>query len=170
MAQQAWREVGVEVLGCAVIGSLLSDPHSEWYKSLRKPSWQPPPIAFPLVWTSLYALIAVASSSAITRLQHDHRTADADGLRRALGVNLVLNAGWSGLFFRAHNPVVATVGAAALAASSADVARRAAAAGPKQAVALGAYVGWYCFATALSGEIARLNPAGVRAETYGTVG
>ena len=34
---------------------MATTPDSEWYQQLDKPSWQPPPIAFPLVWTPLYA-------------------------------------------------------------------------------------------------------------------
>lgn len=31
-----------------------------WYETLRKPDWTPPNRAFPIVWTALYAMIAVA--------------------------------------------------------------------------------------------------------------
>jgi tryptophan-rich sensory protein len=62
------------------------------------------------------------------------------------------------MFFRAKNPPLAVAGALALASSSADVARRAAAAGPGKAIGLGAYAAWCGFATLLSAEIARLNP------------
>ena len=73
-------------------------------------------------------------------------------------MNLALNAGWSGLFFRSKNPPLATAGAAALAASSADLPRRGAKAGPGKAIGLGAYAAWCTFATALSAQIVRLNP------------
>ena len=49
-------------------------------------------------------------------------------------------------------------GAAALAASSADLTRRGAKAGPGKAIGLGAYAAWCTFATALSAQIVRLNP------------
>ena len=70
----------------------------------------------------------------------------------------MLNAGWSGLFFRAHHLPLATAGAAVLAGSSVDLARRAAQAGPGKAAALGAYAAWCTFATALSAAVARRNP------------
>ena len=143
---------------CALAGSLLSDPGSAWYRGLRKPSWQPPAAAFPVVWSTLYGLIAIASTAASTDLEEAGKTTDAAAFRRALAVNLTLNAAWSGLFFRAHRPRLAAVGAAALAASSADLARRGAQAGPGKGIALGAYATWCGFATLLSVEIARLNP------------
>jgi predicted metal-dependent RNase len=33
------------------------------YRRLRKPSWQPPDVAFPVVWTALYADVAVTSTA-----------------------------------------------------------------------------------------------------------
>lgn len=150
-------KVGAAVVACAAVGSVLTTPTTDWYARLRKPSWQPPPAAFPLVWTTLYALITVAATATSADLEEAGRDEDAAAFRRALWINLVLNAGWSGLFFRAHNLPLATAGAAALAASSADLARRGAKAGPGKALAFGAYAGWCTFATALSGTIARLN-------------
>ena len=70
---------------------------------------------------------------------------------------MVLNAGWSGLFFKAHRPVLATAGAAALAASSADLARRVGATGRGKAAGIGAYAAWCGFATVLTAAIARRN-------------
>jgi len=155
---QAWSRTfgrtAAAVAATAVVGSVLTRPDSRWYSGLDKPAWQPPPAAFPVVWTSLYGATAWASAAAMCELDEDERRSFA----RALGANLVLNAGWSGVFFRAHRPVAATVVSAALAASGADLARRAAPTGTGKAVALGAYAGWCAFATALSGAIARRNP------------
>lgn len=150
--------VGAGVAACAVAGSLLTAPDSAWYKALRKPSWQPPPAAFPVVWTALYALVTVAATATIADLEEEGRTTEASGFRRALTANLALNAAWSGLFFRAQNPPVAAVGAAVLAASAVDLARRGGQAGPGKQAGLGAYAAWCGFATVLSGAITRLNP------------
>ena len=113
--------------------------------------------AFPLVWTTLFGAIWIASTATICDLEDAGQDAPAAEFRGALAVNLALNAAWSGLFFRAHHLPVATAGAAVLAASSADLARRAAKAGPGKAVSLGLYAAWCGFATVLSGTIARLN-------------
>ena len=149
--------VSAAVAATAVAGSLLTDPDSAWYRSLRKPTWQPPASAFPIVWTGLYAIIAVATTAAITEAEEAGDLEKAADLRRSLAVNLPLNAAWSGIFFRSRNLPAATLGAAALAASSADLARRAAATGSGKAVGLGLYAVWCGFATALSAELARLN-------------
>lgn len=149
--------VGAGVAACAVAGSVLTTPNSAWYRRLAKPAWQPPAAAFPLVWTTLFGAIWIASTATICDLEDAGQDAPAAEFRGALAVNLALNAAWSGLFFRAHHLPVATAGAAVLAASSADLARRAAKAGPGKAVSLGLYAAWCGFATVLSGTIARLN-------------
>lgn len=146
-----------QVAACAVAGSLLTNPRSTWYQSLDKPRWQPPASVFPVVWTALYALITVTSASTSADLAEAGQEEEARAFRRALAANLVLNAGWSGLFFRSGNLPLATVGAAALAASSADLSRRAAKTGPLKAAGLGAYALWSTFATALTAELTRRN-------------
>jgi tryptophan-rich sensory protein len=45
---------GVLTAAAAGAGFLGTKPDTAWYRSLDKPSWQPPPVAFPLVWTPLY--------------------------------------------------------------------------------------------------------------------
>ena len=49
----------------AAAGGIATDPDSRWYRGLQKPDWQPPAIAFPVVWTALYADLAVSSAVAL---------------------------------------------------------------------------------------------------------
>ena len=149
--------VAAEVAATALAGGLLTDPASGWYRRLRKPSFQPPAAAFAPVWTSLYALITVSAAATVADAREAGRQADAEQFERALAANLALNASWSGVFFRGHAPLPATVVAGLLALSSADLARRAAPYGPGKAAALAAYAAWCGFATALSAAIAVKN-------------
>ena len=149
--------VAAEVAATALAGGLLTDPASGWYRRLRKPSFQPPAAAFAPVWTSLYALITVSAAATVADAREAGREADAEQFERALAANLALNASWSGVFFRGHAPLPATVVAGLLALSSADLARRAAPYGPGKAAALAAYAAWCGFATALSAVIAVKN-------------
>lgn len=142
----------------AVVGSVASRRSVEtWYPTLRKPRYVPPNAVFPVAWTTLYADIALTSAATIEKF----RAAGDDGKARAyagaLGANLVLNAGWSWLFFKAHKLGPSAVVAGALAVSSADLARRAAAADPKFGAALAPYPLWCSFATLMSTDIWRLN-------------
>lgn len=110
----------------AVAGSIATTPSARWYQDLDLPRWQPPPVAFPVVWTALFADIAATSAEVITRLKEDDRHHESQAIHRALGLNLVLNAGWRTLFWRARRFDMATVEAAVLTVSSATFARRAA--------------------------------------------
>jgi benzodiazapine receptor len=145
------------VAATAVLGSVASaDVQSPWYAQLRKPAIQPPGIVFPFVWTTLYTDIAVSSAVVIDRLQRSDPSA-ASAYRRALAVNLVLNASWSWVFFKWHRLAPAIGVAGALAVSSADLARRADQADPHAAWARVPYAAWCSFATVLTTAIWRRN-------------
>ncbi|OIN82737.1 TspO/MBR family protein [Mycobacterium malmoense] len=128
-----------------------------WYSRLRKPPYQPPGAAFPVVWTALYGDIAATSAVAVDRLRAAERRDEARRYAAALGLNLLLNAGWSWLFFRYHKLGAAALGAAALTVSSADLARRTARADRRAGLALSPYALWCAFATALATHVWRLN-------------
>ncbi|WP_068324916.1 tryptophan-rich sensory protein [Janibacter terrae] len=149
--------VTAATVASAAVGAAATQPDSRWYRSLDLPSWQPPKLAFPLVWTPLYADIAVTSAATLVRLEEEGRFDEAARYRRALWTNLVLNTGWSVVFWRVRRPALAAVEAGVLAASSADLARRASAAGGRTRWALVPYAAWTGFAAVLSTAIARRN-------------
>lgn len=70
----------------------------QWYRKLRKPRWNPPDWAFPIAWTLLFAMMAVAGWIV-------YETAGLAGMGLVglvlWGVQLVFNALWSALFFGA---------------------------------------------------------------------
>ncbi len=65
-----------------------------WYEKLKKPSWTPPNLAFPIVWTILYTANAVSGWLV-------WKAAGADALPVLLiyALSLIVNAAWSFLFF-----------------------------------------------------------------------
>lgn len=148
----------------AAAGGAATDPDSCWYRQLRKPAWQPPPLAFPVVWTALYADLAVSSAVALDSREAGDGQDGQDGrpeiraYQGALAANLILNAGWSWLFWRSRRPWLAAAECAVLAASSADLVRRTHHLNRRAGVALAPYAAWCAFATVLSTAIARLNP------------
>ena len=149
---------GLATAAAAVAGSVASREGVQgWYTKVRKPGYVPPNAVFPIAWTALYVDIAVTSAAAIDRFRADGEDAKARGYIAALGTNLVLNAGWSWVFFKRNKLGPSVVAAAELAVSSADLARRAADADPKLGAALAPYPLWCGFATVLSGDIWRLN-------------
>ena len=150
--------VAAAVTATAGVGSLASrDVASAWYAGLDKPPFQPPGAAFPVAWTALYTDLTVSAAQALERLEAAGRHDEAAAYRRALAANLVLNAGWTWVFFGAHRLGAAVGVAAALALSGADLVRRTARVSPGAAAALSAYPAWCGFATVLSAEIWRRN-------------
>jgi benzodiazapine receptor len=141
----------------AVAGSLAMGRDLSWYDGLRKPWFQPPPIAFPVVWPALYADIAVSSASVLTQLRELGRNDEADVYARAIGVNLGLNAAWTWVFFRAKRTRLATIESALLAVSSADLVRQAFRVDRRWATALAPYALWTAFGIVLAGTVDRLN-------------
>ena len=142
----------------AVVGGLASRPAaSPWYDELRKPSFQPPRQAFPVVWPVLYADIAVTSAATLDALGAQERRVDQRAFTTALAVNLVLNAAWSWIFFSRKRLGAAAVAAGVLTVSSADLARRVGEVHPARGAALAPYPAWCGFATLLSTRIWWLN-------------
>lgn len=142
-------------VAAAALGSIAtaSGTKSAWYRSLRKPTIQPPPVVFPIVWTGLYAQTALASAEA-----QSHMTpSEARIYRRKLALNMTLNAGWCWSFFRGHRLVPSIAVAGALAASSADLARTAGGASPRAGWSFVPYTAWNTFATVLTAAIWRKN-------------
>jgi tryptophan-rich sensory protein len=151
-------KVAGAVAATAGLGGLASqEVRTAWYADLDKPSFQPPDAAFPIAWTTLYTDLALSAAHVLDRLERSGRTEEAAAYRRALAVNLAVNASWSWVFFRWHRlgPAVGVAGLLAL--SSADLLRRTARVSRPAAVALAAYPAWCGFATALSAAIHRRN-------------
>jgi translocator protein len=158
MTKQTLAATTLAVATAAGTGSIASRRQvPAWYARLRKPAYVPPDGVFPVAWTSLYADIAATSALAIDRLRATGRHAEARRYITALAVNLLLNAGWSWLFFKYHKLGPSAVGAAALTVSSADLARRTAQAETRAGLALLPYPLWGAFAAVMSAHIWRLN-------------
>ena len=144
----------LSVAATAAVGASATDPGSEWYAGLDTPPWQPPPAAYGLVWTPLYAAVAVAAARAHDRLP----TGEKRRFAAAFAANLALNAGWNWLFFRARSPRLALAEILLLEASTLDLARRANRVDATAHNLLAPYAGWVAFAAALNAELARRNP------------
>ncbi|MDA3629503.1 TspO/MBR family protein [Saccharopolyspora oryzae] len=141
------------VLVVAVIGSIAAATSAEQYASLQQPPWAPPPWLFGPVWTVLYALMAVAGWRAWCAGPGRSR-----GPAMAwYGVNLVLNAAWTPLFFVAGQRPSALFEIVLLDVVIVVTAvlfwRRDRLAG----VLLLPYLAWTLFATALNASIVALN-------------
>ncbi len=150
-----YAATGATVAAVAVIGSRAVAPDSRWYRSLHKPSWQPPSRAFGAVWSPLYVSIAWAGGHALSNSPWRARR----GLAISLGANLTLNAAWSWMFFGLRSPQAGLLATVLLDVSNLELLHRTARTDPPAALALLPYATWCAFATALSSSIARRNPS-----------
>lgn len=126
-----------------------------WYFSLSKPSWTPPPWAFPVVWSILYLMIAL-SGWVVWRKDG---LAGAPLAFTAYGVQLVLNAAWSAIFFGLRRPDLALIEVAFLWASIAVTILLFWPLSETAAWLMVPYLIWVSIAAALNFAIVRLNPS-----------
>ncbi len=135
--------------GAGATGAMF--PTGEWYQRLNKPSWTPPNWAFPIMWTSIYLLIAFAGS----------RVAGLPGSEYAMAfwaMQTAFNALWTPVFFglrklRGALPVMACLWVAVLGATITHFQLDFIA-----GLAFVPYLIWVTIACALNLAVARLNP------------
>ena len=82
-------------LGTGAISALLTPNVSEQYQTLYQPPLAPPGWLFPIVWTILFILMGVAAY-----LVYMSDSPDKDTALRLYLIQLVVNVGWSVIFFR----------------------------------------------------------------------
>ena len=92
------------VFSFGLIGSLFTSPNIvNWYAFINKPSFSPPNWLFAPVWTLLYILMGI-SAFLIWQKRDNLQTKPA---LTFYGLQLILNALWSIIFFGMHNPGLA---------------------------------------------------------------
>lgn len=81
-------------------GASTASSVTSWYAELAKPSWNPPDWLFGPVWTVLYFAMAIAAWWVVRR-------SGRPGVRGAMisfAIQLLLNLGWSLIFFGLQRP------------------------------------------------------------------
>ena len=141
------------VAASAVSGALVTDPESRYYRTLVKPSWQPPPPVYGIVWTPLYADIALSSGHAISELGSRAERPSGNGWSPRLGQPRAEHRPGPGC----SSGCTAMVGRRPNAPYSrrpGDLVRQVAAADRRAGFALSPYPAWCAFATALTVAVA----------------
>lgn len=121
-----------------------------WYEGLNKPSWTPPNWLFPVAWTVLYFMIAIAGWLAWR----------AGGIGPAIAIwaaGLVLNALWSYVMFGRHEIGWALVTVAGLWLFTALFIFAAWPLDRRAAWLFVPYLAWVSFAAALNAAVYMLN-------------
>jgi len=137
----------------AGIGSLFTNTSvTTWYAMLIKPQWTPPNWVFGPVWSTLYAMMAVAAW-----LVWRQGRSETQHALRFFAVQLTLNVLWSALFFGLRMPGLAFAEIIflwlAIGATTLTFGRTSTAA----ALLFVPYFAWVGFAAILNFTIWRLN-------------
>lgn len=140
----------VVVFIAATTGSVFQP--GTWYQALAKPAWTPPGWLFPIAWTILYIMIAIAGWL-VWR---------AEGFGPALAiwaVGLIFNAMWSWIMFGEHEIGWALVDLVAMWSTIAAFIVLAWPLDSRAALLFVPYLAWASFAGVLNYEVWRMNPA-----------
>ena len=148
---KTWKSLAVFFLLVAITSAVGAFAHPDgWYATIAKPTFTPPNVVFPLVWSVLYALMAIAAWRVYCRC-------GVDVSILLWGLQLAANAAWSPIFFRAHAIGWALADILLIlllvALTTYFFLKRDKAAG----LMMVPYVVWVAFASALNLQIFRLN-------------
>ena len=153
-----WVELVVLIMICEGVGLMggrwTAPEIPRWYRTLAKPSFNPPSWIFAPVWTTLYLLMAIAAWLVFSAPASSTRTI-------ALGifvVQLALNLAWSWIFFRKHALGAAALEVAILWCSIGATTLLFGQISAAAAWLMAPYWAWVTFASILNATIWRLNP------------
>lgn len=136
-------------------GTIATTPNiPTWYAGLAKPPLTPPNAAFPIVWTILYVLMAIAAWLAWR---------SSVGVARwtvlvPFFVQLALNVAWSFTFFGSQSPALGMVVIVLLLVAIGWTIARFSSVERLPALLLLPYLAWVAFASYLNLGILVLNP------------
>jgi tryptophan-rich sensory protein len=88
------------------IGALVTNPNSEWFIQLQKPSFQPPNWLFGPVWSFLYTLMGI---SFYLLWKNGFASPPSKIARNWFFVQLLLNSFWSFIYFGWHQIGIAAL-------------------------------------------------------------
>ncbi len=137
--------------GAAFLGARYMP--DEWYKQIRKPTWNPPNKIFAPVWSVLYLLMAIAAWLVWKR----YGVTDAIVPLALFILQLLLNAAWTWLFFGKHQLGTALIDIVVLWLVILIVIILFWGSEPLAGILLVPYLLWVSFATFLNYAIWRLN-------------
>ena len=94
-------------LFAGVLGSVFTTPAiPTWYATLIKPSFAPPNWLFAPVWTTLFIMMVISLFLVWQKGMEDLNVKNALYI---FGVQLILNALWSAIFFGLRSPIAGLI-------------------------------------------------------------
>jgi len=156
-SQPGWVPVAFAALAAilvALLGFLATDLEG-WYQTLVQPSWQPPEWLFGPIWTSIYAMAALAG---VLAWQEARDANERNWILALFALNGFLNVLWSLLFFRLQRPDLALAEIFLLWLSIVALIVGLRSFSKTTTWLLLPYLAWVTFAAALNAAVVRLNP------------
>ena len=135
------------------VGSFITSAGMSWYKTLNLPVFTPPGSFIGTVWTVLFILATISALIVWNQAWRGRKTMIAV----AFILNILLNVGWSALFFGLHLIGPAIYEAAVLGVSVLVLMILVWPVSKLAAWLLMPYLAWVSFATYLTYSIWRLN-------------
>lgn len=106
-----YLKIALFVAACLAVGYISGAATREgvdtWYRTIEKPSFNPPDWVFMPVWTILYVMMGIAAGLVWGKVGTEPK--EVRVALRFFWIQLALNALWSFLFFAWHNPLLALV-------------------------------------------------------------
>jgi translocator protein len=153
MPRSALILLGWLALVALVSLSGIATPPGDWYAALAKPPLTPPNLAFPIAWSTLYLLMAIAAWRATLAAPRGDRWHTL----WPFVAQLAANASWSVLFFGLHWMLFALVDLLLLWGLIVLTIRRFARVSRVAAWLLVPYLAWVSFAAYLNAATWWLN-------------
>lgn len=152
-AKRLALRIALPVIGGSIVGMLTSGSTKEEFKRLKKPDFAPPQAAFPIAWTTLYAMMGTARYRAGEVRRQEGRSDRFPAYDLQLGLNFL----WMFLFFkwRLRGPALAemTVMLGAIILTAAEFREEDRTAGRLMVP----YIVWVAYALVLTGSIWEKN-------------
>lgn len=132
------------------IGQLTQGGIQDWYQNLNKPYFNPPNYIFPIVWSILYVMIAIAGWN-LWRVGADK------SLKVIFGAYMLMNWAWTPIFFGLHQITLGLIWIVALSALNLLFIIKAWGTVRLSAILMMPLLAWTSFASVLSYFIWALN-------------
>lgn len=96
---QQYLKLGIWIVAFLVIsfgiGQVTQGGMQGWYQALERPSFNPPNYIFPIVWSILYVMIAIAGWNL-------WQVGAVKSLKVIFGAYMLMNWAWTPIFFGLH--------------------------------------------------------------------
>ncbi|MFJ7825699.1 TspO/MBR family protein [Psychrobacillus sp. NPDC096623] len=145
----------IPVIGGSITGWIANKNAQEKYKKLKQPSFSPPGVVFPIVWTALYTTMGIAKYRVDQKTKSTGK--DSSPAIPLYDLKLGLNFLWSFLFFRWGLRGTALVEISLMLACIALTAYEFQQVDNTAGALMIPYVGWVAFALGLNYAVWKLN-------------